>query len=616
MLIAGNWKMFRGPDPRARARLAASPGRRDRLPAVHAPRALRRGRPDDVRAERPLGARRARTPARSPRRCCSSSASPARSSATPSGGSTSARPTQASRAAREAALEAGLGVIACVGETHEEREAGETEDVLRLQVDAIRDACGRTSGSSSRTSRSGRSAPVGPRRRRWRRRRTRSSSRCSTCRCSTAARSSPTTPTSCFAAAGRRRRARRRRVARRRLVPRDMRGRRTFPLVALVILDGWGIAPPGPGTPSSSPTRPSSTGSGREYPHTQLAASGEAVGLPAGPDGQLRGRPSDDRLGPRPRPGPPAREPRDRGRLVLRERRAASARSTRAERGGDVHLLGLVSYGGVHSHIDHLRALLELARARDDERRGSTRSPTAATSRRTSARARPRRAARRPHRDGRRPLLRDGPRQALGADTARARRDRRTATATHDGATRSRRCRQSYDARRHGRVHRAGRHRRAGRGSTRRRTPRSSSTSAPTGRASSREKLGELGVDLTTMTRYRDDFDFPVAFPEQHVEHGRSPRCSPSTASASSTRRRPRSTPTSRTSSTAAARSEFAGRDADPRPLAARRRRATTTSRRCRPPRSPTGSSRRSARRLRASSSSTSRTRTWSATPA
>ncbi|MGH3026443.1 MAG: 2,3-bisphosphoglycerate-independent phosphoglycerate mutase, partial [Gaiellaceae bacterium] len=32
------------------------------------------------------------------------------------------------------------------------------------------------------------------------------------------------------------------------------------------------------------------------------------------------------------------------------------------------------------------------------------------------------------------------------------------------------------------------------------------------------EKLGELGVDLTTMTRYREDFDFPVAFPEQKVE--------------------------------------------------------------------------------------------------
>ena len=28
------------------------------------------------------------------------------------------------------------------------------------------------------------------------------------------------------------------------------------------------------------------------------------------------------------------------------------------ERGESIHLLGLVSYGGVHSHIDHLRALL------------------------------------------------------------------------------------------------------------------------------------------------------------------------------------------------------------------------------------------------------------------
>src|SRR5205814_3524595 len=32
------------------------------------------------------------------------------------------------------------------------------------------------------------------------------------------------------------------------------------------------------------------------------------------------------------------------------------------------------------------------------------------------------------------------------------------------------------------------------------------------------EKLGELGVDLTTMTRYRDDFDFAVVFREQEVE--------------------------------------------------------------------------------------------------
>jgi triosephosphate isomerase len=42
----------------------------------------------------------------------------------------------------QAALEAGLGVIACVGETQEERDSGDMETVLRIQVDAIRDACG------------------------------------------------------------------------------------------------------------------------------------------------------------------------------------------------------------------------------------------------------------------------------------------------------------------------------------------------------------------------------------------------------------------------------------------------------------------------------------------
>jgi len=41
-----------------------------------------------------------------------------------------------------AALEAGLSVIACVGESREERDAGQTELVLRLQVEAIREAAG------------------------------------------------------------------------------------------------------------------------------------------------------------------------------------------------------------------------------------------------------------------------------------------------------------------------------------------------------------------------------------------------------------------------------------------------------------------------------------------
>ena len=41
-----------------------------------------------------------------------------------------------------AALEAGLGVIACVGETIEQRESGDTELVLKIQVEAIAFAAG------------------------------------------------------------------------------------------------------------------------------------------------------------------------------------------------------------------------------------------------------------------------------------------------------------------------------------------------------------------------------------------------------------------------------------------------------------------------------------------
>jgi triosephosphate isomerase len=51
----------------------------------------------------------------------------------------------AARRAR-AALEAGLSVIACVGETQEQRDSGDTELVLRLQVEAFKDVVGAHTG--------------------------------------------------------------------------------------------------------------------------------------------------------------------------------------------------------------------------------------------------------------------------------------------------------------------------------------------------------------------------------------------------------------------------------------------------------------------------------------
>jgi 2,3-bisphosphoglycerate-independent phosphoglycerate mutase len=128
-------------------------------------------------------------------------------------------------------------------------------------------------------------------------------------------------------------------------------------LVVLVILDGWGCAPPGPGNAVELAETPVFDRLWREYPHTTIKASGEAVGLPPGQMGNSEvghltigsGRVLDQDL-----------------QRVNRSIADGSffenpALTTAFEQGGDVHLLGLVSHGGVHSHIDHLKALLRFA---------------------------------------------------------------------------------------------------------------------------------------------------------------------------------------------------------------------------------------------------------------
>ena len=129
-----------------------------------------------------------------------------------------------------------------------------------------------------------------------------------------------------------------------------------------MILDGWGCAPAGPGNAVELARTPVFDGLWRTYPHTTLAASGEAVGLPPGQMGNSEvghltigsGRVLFQDL---------QRVNRAIADGSLFENPALVGAFERARaRGADVHLLGLVSYGGVHSHIDHLRALLDLAR--------------------------------------------------------------------------------------------------------------------------------------------------------------------------------------------------------------------------------------------------------------
>jgi 2,3-bisphosphoglycerate-independent phosphoglycerate mutase len=135
----------------------------------------------------------------------------------------------------------------------------------------------------------------------------------------------------------------------------------TYPLVALIILDGWGCAPPGPGNAVEAASTPVFDRLWSVYPHTTLVASGEAVGLPPGQMGNSEvghltigtGRILDQDL---------QRVNRAVATGALFENEALTAAFRRArQRGRDVHLLGLVSRGGVHSHVDHLRALLDMA---------------------------------------------------------------------------------------------------------------------------------------------------------------------------------------------------------------------------------------------------------------
>jgi 2,3-bisphosphoglycerate-independent phosphoglycerate mutase len=129
------------------------------------------------------------------------------------------------------------------------------------------------------------------------------------------------------------------------------------PLVTLVILDGWGCAPPGPGNAVDLADTPNFDRLWAEYPHTTIEASGEAAGLPPGQMGNS-----------------------EVGHLTIGSGRRLYQDLMRVnqaiedgslydnpvlqgafERGKRVHLIGLVSHGGVHSHISHLQALLGFA---------------------------------------------------------------------------------------------------------------------------------------------------------------------------------------------------------------------------------------------------------------
>jgi 2,3-bisphosphoglycerate-independent phosphoglycerate mutase len=128
------------------------------------------------------------------------------------------------------------------------------------------------------------------------------------------------------------------------------------PCAALIVLDGWGLAPDGPGNAVSLAATPVFDELWASYPHTELTACGRAVGLP---DGQM-GNSEVGHLN----LGAGAVVMQDLTRIDLAVERGELSSNevlvsafTDAER---VHLVGLVSDGGVHSGWKHLEALIRL----------------------------------------------------------------------------------------------------------------------------------------------------------------------------------------------------------------------------------------------------------------
>jgi len=132
--------------------------------------------------------------------------------------------------------------------------------------------------------------------------------------------------------------------------------------VVLIILDGWGLAPPGPGNAVTLAKTPNFNKFWAAYPHTQLLASGEAVGLPKGEDGNSEV--GHLNLG----AGQIVFQDLPRINMSIADGSFYQIPAFKQvvehvrKNNSNLHLLGLIGSGGVHSSLEHLFALLKLAK--------------------------------------------------------------------------------------------------------------------------------------------------------------------------------------------------------------------------------------------------------------
>ena len=132
--------------------------------------------------------------------------------------------------------------------------------------------------------------------------------------------------------------------------------------VVLIILDGWGIGPNYPGNAIAQAETPTMDLLMSTFPHTELIASGESVGLPRGEDGNTETGHLNIGAGRIVYQDLPRINMSIASGSFLRNKAFLKAVAHVKTNHSNLHLLGLVGQGGVHSSNEHLYALMRLAK--------------------------------------------------------------------------------------------------------------------------------------------------------------------------------------------------------------------------------------------------------------
>ena len=130
--------------------------------------------------------------------------------------------------------------------------------------------------------------------------------------------------------------------------------------VVLCILDGWGIAPKGAGNAISLARTPNMTKFWSIYTHTQLIADGESVGLPKREPGNTETGHLNIGAGRIVYQVLPRINMSIADGSFFQNQALVGAIEHAKKNNSNLHLLGLVGGGGVHSDISHLFAILRL----------------------------------------------------------------------------------------------------------------------------------------------------------------------------------------------------------------------------------------------------------------